>query len=112
MTEQAGGAALTMQPKMDEEVPMSAAFDSNETGQMSRALSQAFSRLKPEGLMNGDNKAIAKAALAKAIVDAAEQGMTSEAELVAFAIANYSKARDSVRERDRSNDTHDETVKR
>jgi hypothetical protein len=91
---------------------MSAAFDSNETGQMSRALAQAFSRLKPEGLMNGDTEAMAKAALAKAIVEAAEQGMSSEDELTAFALANSLQARDSIRERDLSNDIHNGIIKR
>lgn len=91
---------------------MSTAFDSNETDQMSRALSQAFSRLKPEGLMNGDTEAMAKAALAKAIVEAAEQGVSSEEELTAHALANYLRARVSVRERDQSNDTRDDSVKR
>ena len=80
--------------------------------QMSRALSQAFSQLKPEGLMNGDTEAMAKAVLTKAIVEAAEQGMSSEEELTAFALANYLQTRDSVRERDLSNDALGESIKR
>jgi hypothetical protein len=97
---------------MDLEFPMSAAFDSNETAQMSRALLQALSRLKPEGLMNGDTEALAKAALAKAIVEAAEQGVSSEEELTAFALANYLQSRAGILERDHSNDMRDGSIKR
>lgn len=79
------------------ELMMAAAFDSNDTDHMSRALTQALSHLGPSGLLNGDTEALAKAVLARAIVEAAEQGERDEKKLVAYAIDHYPQVRDRLR---------------
>jgi uncharacterized membrane-anchored protein YjiN (DUF445 family) len=53
---------------------MSMAFDSSDTEHMSRALMQALSQLETAELLNRDSESVAKAVLARAIVEAAEQG--------------------------------------
>ena len=90
---------------------MSMAFDSSVTEQMSRALSQALAQLEPAGLRNGDTKAVAKAVLARAIVEAAEQGERHADKLAAYAISHYPQTPERLRRRGLSNDSAASPVK-
>ena len=76
---------------------MSSAFDSDDTQHMSRALDQAWSQLGTAGLSNGDGEAREKAVLTRAILEAAEQGMRKEDELVAYALAHYARVSNEMR---------------
>jgi len=76
---------------------MATAFDFNDTDNMSRALTQALSQLGSSGQMNGDCEAVAKAVLARAIVEAAQHGERNEDKLVAYAINRYPQLRDKLR---------------
>jgi hypothetical protein len=78
---------------------MSSGFDSNDAEVMSRALTEAWAQLESAGLRNGESEAVAKAALAKAIVDAAEQGEREET-LVVYALTRYPECRASIRDRE------------
>jgi hypothetical protein len=90
---------------------MSNAFDTEVTERMSRALSEAWTQFRNSGRMNGDGQAVVKAALARAIVDAAEQGLCEEDGLVAYALAHYATAREAVIDRDFSNGGESHPVK-
>jgi hypothetical protein len=79
---------------------MSNVFDSNDADRMGGALTEAWAQLESAGLKNGESEAVAKAALAKAIVDAAEQGERDEAKLVAYALAHYPQCRASIHDRE------------
>ena len=72
---------------------MAMAFDSSDTEQMSRALSLALAQLEPPGLLDGDTEAVAKTVLARAIVEAAEQGERDEHKLAAHKLAAYAISR-------------------
>jgi hypothetical protein len=67
---------------------------------MSRALTEAWAQLESAGLRNGESEAVAKAALARAIVDAAEQGERDEETLVVYALTQYPQCRASIRDRE------------
>jgi hypothetical protein len=92
-------------------VVMSNAFDTEVTERMSRALSEAWTQFRDSGRMNGDGQAVVKAALARAIVGAAEQGVSDENGLVVYALAHYAAAREAVIDRDLSNDGEPPPVK-
>src|SRR3954463_4703171 len=79
---------------------MSTGFDSNDAELMSRALTEAWAQLESAGLRNGESEAVAKAALAKAIVDAAEQGERDEEMLIVYALTHYPQCRASIRNRE------------
>jgi hypothetical protein len=76
---------------------MSSAFDSDDTQHMSRALDQAWAQFGSAGLRNGDGEAREKAVLTRAILEAAEQGMRKEDQLVAYALAHYARVREAMR---------------
>jgi hypothetical protein len=90
---------------------MATAFDSSDTEHMSRALTQALAQLEPKGLMNGDSKAVAKAVLARGIVEAAQHGERNEDKLAAYAINRYPQLRDKLRGSGQSNDAAASSVK-
>ena len=90
---------------------MAMAFDSSVTEQMSRALSRALAQLEPAGLPDGDTEAVAKAVLARAIVEAAEQGERDEHKLAAYAISHYPQTRERLRSRGLSNDSAASPIK-
>ena len=90
---------------------MSNAFDTEVTERMSRALSEAWTQFRTSGRMNGDGQAVVKAALARAIVDAAEQGVCEEDGLVTYALTHYATAREVVIDRDLSNDGEPRPIK-
>ena len=93
------------------EVDMSMAFNSSDTEHMSRALLQALFQLEAAGLSNGDTQAIAKAVLARAIVEAAGRGERDEQKLVIYAIEHYPQMRERLRGGSTWNDSAANSVK-
>lgn len=74
---------------------MKEAFDVEQTARMTRALLLAWTQLDAAGIPEG-SEAAAKAALAKAIVEATERGENDEQKLVAHAIAHYRLLQDNT----------------
>jgi hypothetical protein len=79
---------------------MSSGFDSDDAEVMSQALRAAWAQLELSGLRNGESEAVAKAALAKGIVDAAEHGERNERALVVHALTRYPQYCASILDRE------------
>jgi hypothetical protein len=68
---------------------MSYAFDSREADRLSRALELAWQKLNGARLPDHESEAVAKSALAKGIIEAAEQGERDEPALASHAVTHY-----------------------
>jgi hypothetical protein len=79
---------------------MTIAFDSTEVALLSRALDRAWLEFGHSGLKNGDADAVVRAALTRAIVEAADQGERDESKLTAYALAHYERSKADITERD------------
>ena len=67
---------------------------------MSRALDIAIERMGSSELVNGDSDGVVRAALTRAIVEAAEKGGRNEQQLAEYALANYERSKAGIAERD------------
>ncbi len=72
---------------------MSNAFESKDVELMLRALDRACAQFRASGRMDGDAESVVRSVLAKAVVDAAQQGERDEEKLSALALANYGRAK-------------------
>jgi hypothetical protein len=75
---------------------MSGAFDSSEVDRMARALELAWQKLGTSGALANDDEALAKVALTKGIVEAADKGERDEPALAAYALTQYPRWRASI----------------
>src|SRR5262249_32700416 len=81
---------------------MTNVFESRDVELLLRALDHACAQFRASGRMNGDAEAVARAALAKAIVDAAQQGERDEERLSAYALAHYERAKAELAAREQA----------
>src|SRR5262249_27230694 len=73
--------------------PMSNAFESKDVELMLRALDRALTQFRDARRMNSDAESVVRSVLAKAVVDAAQEGERDEEKLSVLALANYDRAK-------------------
>jgi hypothetical protein len=76
---------------------MSTAFSPEECNEFAKALNTAWTHLSETGQVQDES--VTKAALTRAILEAAEQGERNKDLLVAYALAHVEKAKHELRDR-------------
>lgn len=79
---------------------MTDAFNSEDLKLLSSALDRAQEQFHAARDGNGDSETVVRAALTRALLEAAETGERDEAKLVAYALVHYERSKTALKPRD------------
>jgi hypothetical protein len=80
---------------------MTDVFNSEDLKLLSSALDRAQEQFHAARNGNGDSEAVVRAALTRALLEAADAGERDETKLVAYALAHYERTKTALQTRDR-----------